>query len=279
MKRLFVSPSGGAAWQRFRIWEAAAAVFTELRSRAEAHTGRSRVYHTVLTVPYYFGDGEVIFAATLAGLRTVRVVDEPTAAAVAHGLHRWRLRGRGNVLVLHVGGGTSAAAVLTYRDGGFEGVGSAHNLRLGGDDFSRRITDHLVQLIKDRHGVDATSKDNVSLLTKIKMESERAKKELSDQHCAHVNVGIPNNAGPVMFFSEMLTRAKFEELNRDLFVRVMALVDRAMRESRLKNQSRHLVDEVVLVDRWEHEDSKDPAARQELLWRERTDEHNGAGAA
>uniref|UniRef100_A0A0E0MJR7 Uncharacterized protein n=1 Tax=Oryza punctata TaxID=4537 RepID=A0A0E0MJR7_ORYPU len=150
-------------------------------------------------------------AARMAGLMTIRIIDEPTAAAVSHGLHH-HLRDRGNVLVLHVGGGT--------------------------------IADHFTQLIKHNHGVDIADDDLA--FTNLKSQCELAKKMLSSQATAQVNLHTNLANGGVFSFSGSLTRAQFEKLNHDLFQKVISLVDTAMAETK-RAAGFDMIDEVVLV--------------------------------
>ncbi|PNT65288.1 hypothetical protein BRADI_4g39850v3 [Brachypodium distachyon] len=227
--------------QLLHVEDVAAMVLAELKCRAEAFLGH-KVHYAVLTVPSYFRDASRLAAfdaVTSAGLEPVRIIDEPTAAALAHGLHENEITK--NVLVLHVGGGTAEATVLVHEDGVFEAIGTWHDAHLGGDDFDRRTANHFLQLIREKHSVDIGN--DTAKLWKLRAECERAKKELSDRDVARVSV---NSIVDGVDLFEPLTRAKFEELNHDLFGRIMSVVDKAMVGSELA-EKKELVDEIVLV--------------------------------
>ena len=219
---------------------AAAMLVADLKARAETYLGL-KVHDAVVIVPGYFYEGPrdaaMDAAAEFARLTTARIIDEPTAVAVSHGIHKW-MRNDGNLLVLHVGGGTTDASVLRYHDGVFEGCGYKHDLHLGGDDFDQRITDHFVELIHKKHGLDI--RNDTIALGKLRTECERAKKELSTRDVAHIRV-------PGTGLSEPLTRAKFEELNHDLFQRVVALMDKVKIRGNKLSDNKELIDEVLLV--------------------------------
>jgi heat shock protein 5 len=226
--------------KQLHVSTAVAIVVAHLKASAEAYLGLE-VHDAVVIVPDYFSEGPqdeaMDAAAEFARLTTARIIDEPTAAAVSHGIHKW-LRNEGTLLVVHVGGGTTVASVLKYHDGVFEGCGFRNDLLLGGDDFDQRIVDHFVELIQKKHGLDIRN-DRIAL-GKLRTECERAKKELSTRDVAHVRI-------PDTGLSEPLTRAKLEELNRDLFQRVVELVDEVeVRGSKL-SENKDLIDEVLLV--------------------------------
>ncbi|XP_066162725.1 heat shock 70 kDa protein BIP3-like [Oryza sativa Japonica Group] len=225
MAHIEVNAGAGGAARSVYASDVASMVIAELKARAEARLagGGKKVHNAVVTVPYYFSDGPreaAMNAARMAGLTTVRIIDEPTAAAVSHGLHHGRLRDGGNVLVLHVGGGTSAATVLTYDNAVFEAVASRHDAHLGGDDFDARIAGRFSQLIKRDHGGGV---DDIAP-AKLKSQCELAKRTLSSHDVA-----------------------QFEELNHDLFEKVISLVDAAMAEARRAVAGFDVIDEVVLV--------------------------------
>lgn len=249
MAHIEVNAGAGGAARSVYASDVASMVIAELKARAEARLagGGKKVHNAVVTVPYYFSDGPreaAMNAARMAGLTTVRIIDEPTAAAVSHGLHHGRLRDGGNVLVLHVGGGTSAATVLTYDNAVFEAVASRHDAHLGGDDFDARIAGHFTQLIKRDHGGGV---DDIAP-AKLKSQCELAKRTLSSHDVAQVNLHATNLANGAAFsFSGSLTRAQFEELNHDLFEKVISLVDAAMAEARRAAAGFDVIDEVVLV--------------------------------
>ncbi|KAF7070586.1 hypothetical protein CFC21_076094 [Triticum aestivum] len=222
--------------------EITAMVLAKLRESAEAYLGRA-IQEAIVTVPQQYNDPSrysMLRAAELAGLRVTRMIDEPTAAAVAHGLHR-KLRDEGNVLVLHVGGGTSDASVMWYVDGVFEFMGADEDPFFGGQDFDQRIVDHFVELIRKKHGKDLSNDKGV--LGRLRTACEQAKKALSSQDVAELSI---KSLVDGVDFSGSLTRAEFEELNHDLFLKAMALVESAMRQAGL-DKNKELLDEIVLV--------------------------------
>ncbi|CAN6348900.1 unnamed protein product [Urochloa humidicola] len=223
----------------------ASMVVAELKKMAEGHLGPSVSWRpdAVVTVPQHFHGASAraaMDAGKIAGLDVVRMVSEPVAAAAAYGLGG-RLREGGSALVLHVGGGTAEASVLTLIDGSLEIVATREDPFLGGDDFDRRVVDHFVELIKAKHGKDI-SDDRVALI-KLGVACERAKKALSSQDHAQVSV---ESLFSGVDFSESLSREKFEELNGDLFGDVIALVERVMSEAELE-RGKDEIDEIVLV--------------------------------
>jgi heat shock protein 5 len=244
----------GVVIRHLSIEAATAAVFAKLKGMAEAHLGHKRkaaaaavqLQHAVFTLPQqYCSDAArdaVLHTGRDAGLRAVRILDEPIAAAVAHGLHG-KLRDGGNVLVLHVGGGTAEASVLTFAGGVFEFLGGRLDPFLGGDDFDRSVVDHFAGLVRDKYGRDISG-DGAALM-KLAAACEGAKKALSGRDDrALVNVEALVDG---VDLSETLTRAKFEELNHDLFVRVVELVDEVVSQAELGGKNRELVDEVILI--------------------------------
>ncbi|XBH89664.1 hypothetical protein VPH35_081518 [Triticum aestivum] len=209
--------------------EITAMVLAKLRESTEQYNDPSRY--------------SMLRAAELAGLRVTRMIDEPTAAAVAHGLHS-KLRDEGNVLVLHIGGGTSDASVMPYVDGVFEFMGADEDPFLGGQELDQRIVDHFVKLIRKKHGKDLMSNDDKgAALGRLRTACEQAKKALSSQDLAEFSI---KSLVDGVDFSGSLTRAEFEELNHDLFLKAMALVESAMRQAGL-DENKELLDEIVLV--------------------------------
>ncbi|TVU50909.1 hypothetical protein EJB05_02306 [Eragrostis curvula] len=220
----------------------ASMLIAQLKEKAEEHLGR-KVEYAVVTVPLHFHDAPkwaIRFAGKLARLdiEVDAMVTEPVAAAAAYGLHR-KLREDGNVLVLRVGGGTADASILTLIDGSFDIFGYGYDHFLGGDDFDQRVVDYFVQLIKTKHGKDI-SEDRIAL-GKLRTACERAKKALSSQDRVQVNV---ESLFDGVDFSELLLRSDFEQLNDDLFKKVIALVEEAMVDAELE---KNMIDEIVLV--------------------------------
>lgn len=198
----------------------------------------------MVTVPAYFTDQQrqaTKDAGIIAGLNIVRVINEPTAAALAYGLDK-TTQTEQKVLVYDLGGGTFDVSLLSLEDGTFQVLSTAGDTRLGGEDFDQRIVSHLVKTIKSRHGgVDITR--DAKAMGKLKREVERAKRVLSGQLSTRVEVdglGIQGLEG----FSEVLTRAKFEEVNGGMFKRTMKTVEKVLKDAGV---GRDEVGDVVLV--------------------------------
>ncbi|KAF9685958.1 hypothetical protein SADUNF_Sadunf03G0108700 [Salix dunnii] len=188
----------------------------------------------------YFNDAQrqaTKDAGVIAGLNVARIINEPTAAAIAYGLDK--KGGEKNILVFDLGGGTFDVSILTIDNGVFEVLSTNGDTHLGGEDFDQRIMEYFIKLIKKKHGKDI-SKDNRAL-GKLRRECERAKRALSSQHQVRVEIESLHDG---VDFSEPLTRARFEELNNDLFRKTMGPVKKAMEDAGMeKNQ----IDEIVLV--------------------------------
>lgn len=189
----------------------------------------------------YFNDGQrqaTKDAGVIAGLNVVRMINEPTAAAIAYGLNN-KANVEKNILVFDLGGGTFDVSVLTIDSDLFEVLATSGDTHLGGEDFDHRVMDYFIKLIKKKHGKDI-SKDNKAL-GKLRRECERAKRALSNQHQVRVEI---ESLFDGMDFSEPLSRAKFEELNMDLFKKTLRPVENALADANLKKSDIH---EIVLV--------------------------------
>ncbi|KAL0452400.1 UNVERIFIED_CONTAM: Luminal-binding protein 4 [Sesamum latifolium] len=196
--------------------EISAMILTKMKETAEAYLGK-KIKDAVVTVPAYFNDAQrqaTKDAGTIAGLNVVRIINEPTAAAIAYGLDK--KGGEKNILVFDLGGGTFDVSILTIDNGVFEVLATNGDTHLGGEDFDQRIMEYFIKLIKKKHGKDI-SKDNRAL-GKLRREAERAKRSLSSQHQVRVEI---ESLFDGVDFSEPLTRARFEELNNDLFRKTM----------------------------------------------------------
>ncbi|GJM87974.1 hypothetical protein PR202_ga03986 [Eleusine coracana subsp. coracana] len=216
-------------------------VIAQLKEKAEQHLGHI-VEYAVLTIPQHF-HGAATSSAVYAGkLARVEIMDdtilEPVAATVAHGLHRKLHEDRG-VLVLYIGGVTTDASVVALWDGSLEVIGYQYDPFLQGDDFDQRIVDYFIELIKTNHGKDIN--DDRVALARLRTACERAKKALSSEDHAQVSV---ESLFDGVDFSEPLLRSEFEELNDELFGKVIALVDRTMVQDELE---KNMIDEIVLV--------------------------------
>ncbi|KAI3980437.1 hypothetical protein MKX01_038609 [Papaver californicum] len=219
--------------------EISAMILTKMKETAEAFLGK-KVKDAVITVPAYFNDAQrqaTKDAGVIAGLNVARIINEPTAAAIAYGLDK--KTGEKNILVFDLGGGTFDVSILTIDNGVFEVLSTNGDTHLGGEDFDHRVMDYFIKLIKKKHGKDI-SKDNRAL-GKLRRECERAKRALSNQHQVRVEIESLYDG---LDFSEPLTRARFEELNNDLFKKTMGPVKKAMADAGLEKKQ---IDEIVLV--------------------------------
>ncbi|KAI9024742.1 78 kDa glucose-regulated protein precursor [Hyaloraphidium curvatum] len=219
--------------------EISAMVLGKMKEVAEAYLGK-KVTHAVVTVPAYFNDAQrqaTKDAGTIAGLTVARIINEPTAAAIAYGLDK--KGGEKNVLVFDLGGGTFDVSLLSIEDGVFEVLATAGDTHLGGEDFDQRVIDHFVKQFKKKTNKDPTKDQRA--MGKLKREAEKAKRAVSSQMSARVEIESFFDGED---FSETLTRAKFEELNLDLFKRTIKPVEQVMKDSGV---GKHEIHDVVLV--------------------------------
>ncbi|KAL9676907.1 hypothetical protein QQ045_005129 [Rhodiola kirilowii] len=220
--------------------EISAMILQKMKETAESYLGK-KIKDAVITVPAYFNDAQrqaTKDAGVIAGLNVARMINEPTAAAIAYGLDK-KADGEKNILVFDLGGGTFDVSILTIDNGVFEVLATSGDTHLGGEDFDHRVMDYFIKLIKKKHGKDI-SKDNKAL-GKLRRECERAKRALSNQHQVRVEI---ESLFDGVDFSEPLTRARFEELNMDLFKKTLRPVEKALADARLKKSDIH---EIVLV--------------------------------
>mmetsp|Transcript_44589 Transcript_44589/g.147810 ORF Transcript_44589/g.147810 Transcript_44589/m.147810 type:complete len:640 (-) Transcript_44589:1971-3890(-) len=220
--------------------EISSMVLVKMKEVAESFLG-SEIKNAVVTVPAYFNDSQRAStkdAGSIAGLNVLRIINEPTAAAIAYGLDKQSSSER-NVLIFDLGGGTFDVSLLTIDNGVFEVIATSGDTHLGGEDFDNRIIQHMLKVFKRKHGSDP-SKDKRAI-QKLRREVERAKRSLSSQHQVRVEIeGLFDGQD----FSETLTRARFEELCIDLFKKTLTPVSKVMEDSELKKSE---IDEVVLV--------------------------------
>ena len=223
----------------FEPEEISAMVLGKMREIAEAYLGK-KVTHAVVTVPAYFNDAQrqaTKDAGTISGLNVLRIINEPTAAAIAYGLDK--KEDEKNILVFDLGGGTFDVSLLTIDNGVFEVVATNGDTHLGGEDFDQRVMEHFIKLFKKKTNKDVR-KDNRAV-QKLRREVEKAKRTLSSQHQTKIEIeSFYDNED----FSEILTRAKFEELNVDLFRSTMKPVEKVLEDADLKKSD---IAEVVLV--------------------------------
>merc|ERR1712127_851349 len=219
--------------------EISAMILVKMKETAEAFLGKE-VKNAVVTVPAYFNDAQrqaTKDTGTISGLNVMRIINEPTAAAIAYGLDK--KSGEKNILVFDLGGGTFDVSLLTIDNGVFEVIATSGDTHLGGEDFDNRVIQHLLKVFKRKEGTDA-AKDKRAI-QKLRREVERAKRQLSTQHQVRVEIeGLFEGKD----FSETLTRARFEELCIDLFKKTLTPVQKVIDDSDLKKAE---IDEVVLV--------------------------------
>ena len=222
--------------------EISSMVLTKMKETAEAYLGKS-VKDAVVTVPAYFNDAQrqaTKDAGIIAGLNVLRIVNEPTAAAIAHGLDKKNANGKEtNVLIFDLGGGTFDVSILSIEDGIFEVKSTAGDTHLGGEDFDNRIVDHFVKEFKRKHKKDITG--NKRALRRLRTACERAKRTLSAS--AQANIEIDSLYEGIDFYSS-ITRARFEELCADLFRGTLDPVEKALRDAKMDKSS---INDVVLV--------------------------------
>ena len=223
--------------------EISAMILSYMKDYAEGYLGE-KVNKAVITVPAYFNDAQrqaTKNAGKIAGLEVERIINEPTAAALAYGLDKQDEAQ--TVLVYDLGGGTFDVSILELGDGVFEVKATAGNNRLGGDDFDNRIVDYLVETFKKENGIDL-SKDKMAM-QRLKDAAEKAKKDLSGVSSTQISLPFISQSDDGPLHLELtLTRAKFEDLIRDLVDSTLEPVRKAMKDAKLKSSD---IDKVILV--------------------------------
>ena len=221
--------------------EISSMVLTKMKETAEAYLGSS-VSDAVITVPAYFNDSQrqaTKDAGRIAGINVLRIINEPTAAALAYGLDR-NLKGEKNVLIFDLGGGTFDVTVLTIDEGSlFEVRSTAGDTHLGGEDFDNRLVDYLVEEFKRKHKKDL--RRNPRALRRLRTACERAKRTLSSSTDASIEVDSLHDG--IDFYTK-ITRARFEELCGDLFRSTLEPVEKALRDAKLDKSQ---INDIVLV--------------------------------
>jgi len=228
--------------KQFSPEEISSMVLSKMREIAEAFLGQS-VKNAVVTVPAYFNDSQrqaTKDAGLIAGLNVLRIINEPTAAAIAYGLDKKASSTREkNVLIFDLGGGTFDVSILTIEEGIFEVKATAGDTHLGGEDFDNRMVNHFVQEFKRKHRKDISG--NARALRRLRTACERAKRTLSST--TQTTIEIDSLYEGIDFYAT-ITRARFEELNMDLFRRSMEPVEKCMRDAKMDKSQ---IDDVVLV--------------------------------
>lgn len=228
--------------KRFHAEEISAMVLTKMKETAENYLGKD-VKEAVITVPAYFNDSQrqaTKDAGTIAGLNVLRIINEPTAAAIAYGLDKKKGTGESNVLIFDLGGGTFDVSLLTIEDGIFEVKATAGDTHLGGEDFDNRLVDFCVQDFKRKNrGKDLTT--NSRALRRLRTQCERAKRTLSSSTQATIEI---DSLCEGIDFSITISRARFEEQMMDHFRSCLTPVEKVLKDSGIDKRSIH---EVVLV--------------------------------
>ena len=225
--------------KQFAPEEVSSMILQKMRATAENYLDKE-IHHAVVTVPAYFNDAQrqaTKDAGTISGLSVERIINEPTAAAIAYGLEK--KGGEKNILVFDLGGGTFDVTLLTIDNGVFEVLATNGDTHLGGEDFDQRVMKYFMKVFKKKHKVDMSTDKRA--MQKLRRESERIKRALSTQPQARAEIEALFDG---IDFSESLTRARFEELNQDLFKKTLGPVKKVMEDAGLKKSE---VDELVLV--------------------------------
>ena len=225
--------------KQFSPEEISGMILGKMKQIAEDYLG-NKVTHAVVTVPAYFNDAQrqaTKDAGTIAGLNVLRIVNEPTAAAIAYGLDKSDKEHQ--IIVYDLGGGTFDVSLLSIENGVFEVQATSGDTHLGGEDFDYKIVRQLIKTFKKKNGIDVS--DNNKALAKLKREAEKAKRALSSQMSTRIEI---DSFVDGIDLSETLTRAKFEELNLDLFKKTLKPVEKVLADAGLEKKD---IDDIVLV--------------------------------
>ena len=220
--------------------EISAMILVKMKEISEAYLGHE-IDSAVITVPAYFNDGQrqaTKDAGIIAGLNVLRIINEPTAAAIAYGLDK-KEGVEKTVLIFDLGGGTFDVSLLVIDDGIFEVKATAGNTHLGGEDFDNRMVDYFVQEFKKKNRKDIST--NQRSMRRLRTSCERAKRSLSSSTQAHIEI---DSLFDGIDFTSTITRARFEEMNMDYFRSTMDPVEKVLKDSKTSKSS---VDEIVLV--------------------------------
>jgi len=220
--------------------EISSMVLNKMKETAEAYLGMN-IQNAVVTVPAYFNDSQrqaTKDAGTISGMNVLRIINEPTAAAIAYGLDK-KVGGERNVLIFDLGGGTFDVSILTIEDGIFEVKSTAGDTHLGGEDFDNRMVNHFVLEFKRKFKKDIHT--NKRAVRRLRTACERAKRTLSSSTQASIEI---DSLYEGIDFYTTITRARFEELNADLFRGTLEPVEKSLRDARMDKSTIH---DIVLV--------------------------------
>ena len=224
----------------FYAEEVSAMILTKMKEVAETYLGEE-VKDAVITVPAYFGDNQrqaTKDAGVIAGLNVLRIINEPTAAAIAYGMDN-KCEKEKNILIFDCGGGTHDCTMLSIEDGVFEVKATAGDSHLGGEDFDDALVKHFMKEFKRKHSKDSSG--NARAVRRLRTACEKLKRSLSTSAQATIEI---DSFFDGIDFNSSITRARFEEMCGDIFKRTMEPVEKVMRDSKL---SKGQVDEVILV--------------------------------
>lgn len=232
--------SGSSNDKKYSPEQISAFILMKMKQIAEDYLGEP-VEKAIVTVPAYFSDAQRAAtkdAGRIAGLEVIRIINEPTAASLAYGLDK---KGEQTILTYDLGGGTFDVSILQIENGVFEVLATNGDTHLGGEDFDHRVLDHFVQVFKQKTGKNLKDRSNMRAAARLKREIENAKRILSTQLMTKIEIEALADG---IDFSEQLTRAKFEELNIELFKGTLKPVEQVLKDAKLAKDK---IQEIVLV--------------------------------